>query len=530
MHLVNVFYFIIGLIFTYTNTNNNIVLSFGRDFMDTTVHCASRDHVGLLGRHHVGLSYVQLSPLRWTFTQLFFWRTWIWQWTVICTFVQLWTCVQVLPMLWTPSQCIGIYGWHLMMCFKHSLMTFILLTFGLFESIVGSYLQLWTFIVLCLFWPTCAHPLSTCCKHSVTVCCSYGLVCYYRPHPSSILLGSGYTSDDTGDGPPPPLMSWPTRPRSGSAPVWNPIYIDFRRFEGFTIRNLLFTFRQDSIRYFFPQLDKHLPIWENILYQCNRHDLVAALHRYYDRNMFTLQDLRLLVYTSMDDILHSWGGSIPLTGPYSKYHHYFRFLESLGPFGDECWITVHASLFWWFHLTTNFVLCSDSYFLKRWTRMSKSRQHLVLSMRKIIPPYVRVQNFKDLYATVRRSLLHSTSLPELKFTPNHPSWRAPPPPPSWMKLLRNRLRSMQTFIVPIVLLVPIILSRSPSPTPQLLFPPPHRHRNKKRKKKRRMDFYRKYFRAPPPPRIHQPPLACILAPDIHLNRSSGSFNARDPPD
>jgi hypothetical protein len=143
---------------------------------------------------------------------------------------------------------------------------------------------------------------------------------------------------------------------------------------------------------------------------------------------------------------------------------------------------------------------------------------------------VIVQQFDDLYISSKSVLLRSVSLPELTFTPNHPSWKAPPPLPRSMILLRDCLRSTQIIIVTTELLVPTILSRSPSPSPQLLFPPPHRHRNKKRKRKRRMDFYRKYFRAPPPPRIHQPPLACILVPDINLNRSSGSFNARDPPD
>jgi hypothetical protein len=205
-------------------------------------------------------------------------------------------------------------------------------------------------------------------------------------------------------------------------------------------------------------------------------------------------------------------------------------LESIGPFGDECWITVHSSLFWWFDLDTPLVMLSRSYFLKRWTWMSNCRQRLVVLMRKLLPSKVRVQQFKDAYVTPWRVLLSKVSPTELKYTPNHPSWRAPPPPPRWRVLLRNRLRHMQTFIVTTTLTVQPISSRSPSPIPQLLFPPPHRHRNKKRKKKRRMDFYRKYFRAPPPPRIHQPPLACILEPDINLNRSSGSFNARDPPD
>jgi hypothetical protein len=92
------------------------------------------------------------------------------------------------------------------------------------------------------------------------------------------------------------------------------------------------------------------------------------------------------------------------------------------------------------------------------------------------------------------------------------------------------LLSIVPIILPIDLPLPTISARSPSPCPQLLFPPPQRHRNKKRKRKRRMDFYRKYFRASIPSKVKQLPLACILLPDVHLNRSSGSFNARDPPD
>jgi hypothetical protein len=59
-------------------------------------------------------------------------------------------------------------------------------------------------------------------------------------------------------------------------------------------------------------------------------------------------------------------------------------------------------------------------------------------------------------------------------------------------------------------------------------PPPQRRRRKKRK--RRMDFYRRYYRSPPPPQILQAPLAVIMVPDIHSNRSFGSCNTRDPPD
>jgi hypothetical protein len=44
-----------------------------------------------------------------------------------------------------------------------------------------------------------------------------------------------------------------------------------------------------------------------------------------------------------------------------------------------------------------------------------------------------------------------------------------------------------------------------------------------------MDFYRKYSRSPSPPPILQTPLAMTMAPDVHHNRSAGSFNTRDPP-
>jgi hypothetical protein len=488
MHFVNIFYFIIGYRFTYTNYHvlsfcflSILILIYSNMFLRWNwtwtwiyicIRFGSRDHVGLLGRDHVGLSYVQVLLL-WTIRQLYF---------------------------------------------------------SLCASVVGLYSQLWTLRALCLkLWFTCAHPLPTCCKHLVTAWCFHGLLCYYRPHPSSILLGSGYSSDDTGDGPPPPLRIWPAHSRSSTDFAWNAIHIDFRRFHGDQIRTLLLQFRDKLIGNLF-EVHKFIHLWENILFHCNRHDLVAILRQYIDYDIFTRRGIRLFVNTSMDDLLHSWGGAIPITGPYSPYHHYFQFLESLGPFGDECWITVHSSLCWWFHCDTPLVLLSSSYFLRRWTWMSNCRQCLVVQMRKLLPSKVRVQQFKDVYVSPTRPLLRSVSVPELKFTRNHPSWRAPPPPPRWMLRLRNRLRHMQTFIVPTTLTVQPISSRSPSPIPQLLFPPPHRHRNKKRKKKRRMDFYRKYFRAPPPPRIHQPPLACILAPDINLNRSSGSFNARDPPD
>jgi hypothetical protein len=57
----------------------------------------------------------------------------------------------------------------------------------------------------------------------------------------------------------------------------------------------------------------------------------------------------------------------------------------------------------------------------------------------------------------------------------------------------------------------------------LLSPPPHTHKQK-RKRKRRMNSYRLFRPHPTPPPIMQVPLAITSVPDIHRNRSVGSYN------
>ena len=54
-----------------------------------------------------------------------------------------------------------------------------------------------------------------------------------------------------------------------------------------------------------------------------------------------------LAHTSMDDLLVSWRTTTSVApSPNTIWHRYLQILESFGPFGDECWITVHASMWW----------------------------------------------------------------------------------------------------------------------------------------------------------------------------------------
>jgi hypothetical protein len=69
----------------------------------------------------------------------------------------------------------------------------------------------------------------------------------------------------------------------------------------------------------------------------------------------------------------------------------------------------------------------------------------------------------------------------------------------------------------------------PSSCSIILSLPPHRERRRKKKRKRRRALHIQFSR-PPVPKIRVVPLAITCCPDIHLNRSCGSINARDPPE
>jgi hypothetical protein len=257
---------------------------------------------------------------------------------------------------------------------------------------------------------------------------------YHRSHPCSMLLGSGYTSDYTGDGPPPPLTSWPSSPRLGFAPSWNPIYIDFRLLNCVKAHDLVIQFHWACLLLSTKHPAGVIDHWCEMLQYCQRFDLHDAIMRYKTNCGLTTRDLRSLVYTSMDDLLFSWRGhdnpslySNHLS--YLQYTAYIEFVDSLGPFGDESWITVHASLFWWFN--TDFAILyshSSTLFLKWWNRMTKLRQRFVSRIQNLIPASVDVQQHKESF-TQKRTLLRSILYPALTFTRNHPSWRAPPRPP-----------------------------------------------------------------------------------------------------
>ncbi len=75
-------------------------------------------------------------------------------------------------------------------------------------------------------------------------------------------------------------------------------------------------------------------------------------------------------HTSMDGLLVSQRTATSVAPPPSTiWHRYLQILESFGPFGDECWLTFHASMWWLLDLF--FLSPLSKYFIFNWKVLQK---------------------------------------------------------------------------------------------------------------------------------------------------------------
>jgi hypothetical protein len=183
-----------------------------------------------------------------------------------------------------------------------------------------------------------------------------------RPHPSSILLGKGFSSDSIGDGPPPP-----SSPRhfngdiyldsieSGPPPqqTWDPLklYLTTRLPPKFAI-SLLLDFCQTIHQHMCGHLavDQFLggPLYlSSILIYSHQQDLLLLVLSLLNGEEVPIADLYIIASTPMDSIITSWRNARKSQSTLGQHwNQYFSRLDSMGPFAGESWITVHASLSW----------------------------------------------------------------------------------------------------------------------------------------------------------------------------------------
>ena len=208
-------------------------------------------------------------------------------------------------------------------------------------------------------------------------------------------------------------------------------------------------------------------------------------------------------------MIFSSHGVVPLLSPPCTvcmlWFQYLTYLDSFGPFGEECWFTVHVSLSWLFDPAFTHTHPSDSTF--KYIRRSFSEH---------------VQTRLNLLSTMEDHCSHIVVTPILDSSP----------PPSPMKIIPTPTPPVKTY-------PPLSLRRQCPKQLRRKLPPATRlclsvviGRSKKKKRnhrQRRMDFYRKYYRPPKAPQLFHISLDVTTIPDKWANRSFGSANSLDPP-
>jgi hypothetical protein len=88
------------------------------------------------------------------------------------------------------------------------------------------------------------------------------------------------------------------------------------------------------------------------------------------------------------------------TSKYTIWHRYLQILESFGPFGDECWLTVHVSMWWLldlFFLSPLSISNSTGKFRRKWRLMVKMRCIYVASMMLSSHSYICYTSYSYIY-------------------------------------------------------------------------------------------------------------------------------------
>ena len=334
----------------------------------------------------------------------------------------------------------------------------------------------------------------------------------HRPHPSSLLLGCGYSSDITGDGPPPPSVLpahlRESKDHSSSVWKWDPMSLHLLALLPHRSRvfQLVARFISKTHETFFRgQLGaKYLEGSQyqfHILHHCHYSTLADSCS---SGSLADAATLQLLLSTSMDDLLLSWRSHPPFSSSYGAlWNQYLTYLSELGPFGGECWITVHSSLSWLLDPAFIDVPPSAATIQLRWSQMRRLRIQLASHVNKLIqslPPTISPAIHRIIEHPVPLVAITPVALSE---TPHITALRRQCP-----KQLRRKR--------PLTIVYSLLVGRS--------------KQKKRRHRKRRMEFYRHYHRPPKVLPIFQILLEVTSIPDKFVNRSFGSSNSLDPPE
>ena len=117
----------------------------------------------------------------------------------------------------------------------------------------------------------------------------------------------------------------------------------------------------------------------------------------------------------MDTLLTSWrDNSSTGSTDDASWHQYLSYVDSLGSFGGECWLTVHASLYW-LRSETALSLIDVR---RGWAKMVTSRNKFMQHIRKCLAPSP---------ARIRPLVLPLTTIPTMigpYIFPMLPKWNA----------------------------------------------------------------------------------------------------------
>jgi hypothetical protein len=264
-----------------------------------------------------------------------------------------------------------------------------------------------------------------------------------RPHPSYLLFGKGFSSDTMGDGPSVSL----------GEKQWTSININFRLLTLTTATATLMDFTHAAVLSFFGRVKMQkwyiqpASYWYDFLAHSRRLDLLHSVKCFFDHGpaALTEDDIRLIAHTSMDDILRSWRGT-RMPSHFSirlVLFQYFSYLDSIGPFGDECWITVHASLCWLMDPLHTYSSPSPSMTSNVWQKMEKLRGNLISQLKVLTQP--RQWSLSEIARQTPRIVMSLPSVvlpPPPHCLPQQPKWEVlqiasitSVPPPEARRLL-----------------------------------------------------------------------------------------------
>jgi hypothetical protein len=171
-----------------------------------------------------------------------------------------------------------------------------------------------------------------------------------------------------------------------------------------------------------------------LLLYCGRLDFYDSVRRLCIHGVKTLDatDLLFISSTTMEDLLNTWRRTPRFRQKQDRlWNQYLTFLDSVGPFGGECWLLVHASLCWLLDPEFLITLPSALVFGHSWDKMLVMRSHFGRKLQHVS----RIQFLRQAVCYARIDM-HLPALPLAKIRPRIP--------PKW-----ERLQVSSLILVPV---------------------------------------------------------------------------------